>query len=73
MYKDALIRLESQTGSKEVLKPALMVKAKKAANRFVKALELEQTAKVKMITVMLFLFHVHLLLHALNSNFRQLI
>ncbi|KAK3579395.1 hypothetical protein CHS0354_029702 [Potamilus streckersoni] len=51
MYKDAVIRLESQTGSKEVLKQALMVKAKEAANRSVKALELEQTAKVKMITL----------------------
>ncbi len=73
MYKDVLIRLESKTGFKEVLKKALIVKAKEAANRFVKALELEQTAKVKMITVMLFLFHVYLLLPALNSNFRLLI
>ncbi|KAK3586063.1 hypothetical protein CHS0354_033185 [Potamilus streckersoni] len=52
MYKDVLIRLESKTGSKEVLKQVLIVKAKEAANRFVKALELEQTVKVKMITVM---------------------
>jgi hypothetical protein len=73
MYKDVLIRLESKRGFKEVLQKALIVKAKEAANRFVKALELEQTAKVKMITVMLFLFHVHLLLPALNSNFRLLI
>ncbi len=68
------IRLESQTGSKEVLKQAFLVKAKEAANSFVKALEWQQTAKVKMIMVMLFLFHVDLfLLRALNSNFRQLI
>lgn len=73
MYKDALIRLESKMRFKKVIKQALRVKAKEDADRFVKALELEQTAKVKMITVMLFLFHVHLLLHALNSNFGQLI
>ncbi|KAK3612171.1 hypothetical protein CHS0354_016556 [Potamilus streckersoni] len=52
MYKEVLIRLESKTLSKEVLKQALIVKAKEAANRFVKALQLEQTAKVNMITVM---------------------
>lgn len=73
MYKDALIRLESKMRFKKVIKQALRVKAKEDADRFVKALKLEQTAKAKMITVMLFLFHVHLLLHALNSNFRQLI
>ncbi|KAL3885925.1 hypothetical protein ACJMK2_025956, partial [Sinanodonta woodiana] len=52
MYKDALIRLESKMRFKKVIKQALRVKAKEDADRFVKALELEQTAKVKMITVM---------------------
>ncbi|KAL3885921.1 hypothetical protein ACJMK2_025952, partial [Sinanodonta woodiana] len=50
MYKDALIRLESKMRFKKVIKQALRVKAKEDADRFVKALELEQTAKVKMIT-----------------------
>ncbi|KAL3885962.1 hypothetical protein ACJMK2_025993, partial [Sinanodonta woodiana] len=52
MYKDALIRLESKMRFKKVIKQALRVKAKEDADRFVKALELEQTAKVKLITVM---------------------
>ncbi|KAL3885868.1 hypothetical protein ACJMK2_025905 [Sinanodonta woodiana] len=52
MYKDALIRLESKMRFKKVIKQALRVKAKEDADRFVKALELEQTAKVKMVTVM---------------------
>ncbi|KAL3885892.1 hypothetical protein ACJMK2_025923, partial [Sinanodonta woodiana] len=50
MYKDALIRLESKMRFKKVIKQALRVKAKEDVDRFVKALELEQTAKVKMIT-----------------------
>ncbi|KAL3885939.1 hypothetical protein ACJMK2_025970, partial [Sinanodonta woodiana] len=50
MYKDALIRLESKMRFKKVIKQARRVKAKEDADRFVKALELEQTAKVKMIT-----------------------
>ncbi|KAL3885890.1 hypothetical protein ACJMK2_025921, partial [Sinanodonta woodiana] len=45
MYKDALIRLESKMRFKKVIKQALRVKAKEDADRFVKALELEQTAK----------------------------
>ncbi|KAK3600353.1 hypothetical protein CHS0354_015950 [Potamilus streckersoni] len=43
IYKATSIRLESQTGSKEVLKQALRVKVQEA-NSFVKALKLEETA-----------------------------